>query len=81
VNVLPPLLAFFALAELVVGVGLRNEALAARGRAEVFRRQSLVSSEKALEYSHLSRTLCSPYRLQERLEWKRAYENVNISVL
>ena len=67
-------LILLTLGQLLLGLGLRNEAIAARSRAEVNRRRALACEEKGREYAHLTRALTSPERVLERWEWNREQE-------
>ncbi|MCH2101435.1 MAG: hypothetical protein MK209_05900 [Planctomycetes bacterium] len=60
-------LVLLVLCELIAGLGLRNEALAARSRAESFNRDYLDYQRYAGHYRHLQRALQAPSAVRERL--------------
>lgn|GEM_PF-4493444 len=67
-------LILLTMGQLLLGLGLRNQAMAARSMAEVNRRHALSCEEKGREYAHLTRALTSPERVLERWEWNREQE-------
>lgn len=60
-------LVLLVLCELLAGLGLRNEALAARSRAEQYNRNFLEYERYAGHYRHLRYSLMSPRAVRERL--------------
>jgi len=60
-------LVLLALCELLAGLGLRNEALAARSRAEQFNRSWIRYERYTAHYEHLQYALQSPLAVEERL--------------
>ncbi|MAW61087.1 MAG: hypothetical protein CMJ94_09640 [Planctomycetes bacterium] len=60
-------LVLLVLCELLAGLGLRNEALAARSRAEAYHRDLLDYRRYAAHYRHLQRALDAPTAVRERL--------------
>lgn len=60
-------LVLLALCELLAGLGLRNEALAARSRAEQYNRAYLAYERYAGHYRHLQVALRAPDAVRSRL--------------
>lgn len=65
-----------AVCELVVGLGLRNEALAARARSEVDRRQLLQFEQQNLELQGLYAALTSTEAVLYRIAYQRDLQKV-----
>jgi hypothetical protein len=62
-------LVLLALCELLAGLGLRNDALAARSRAEQYNRSWLEYQNRASHYRHLCKALTTPEALLRRLDY------------
>jgi hypothetical protein len=62
-------LVLLALCELLAGLGLRNDALAARSRAEQYNRSWLDYQNCASHYRHLCKMLTTPEALLSRLDY------------
>ena len=60
-------LVLLVLCELIAGLGLRNEALAARSRAEAYNRDYVECRRYAGHYRHWRYSLESPQAVRERL--------------
>ena len=60
-------LVLLVLCELLAGLGLRNEALAARSRAEAYNRDYVEYRRYAGHYRHLRYSLEAPQAVRERL--------------
>ena len=73
-NGITGILLLLTLGQLVLGLGIRNAAMAERSHAEVNRRRALACEEKGREFAHLNRALTSPERVLERWEWNREQE-------
>ncbi|KAA3608140.1 MAG: hypothetical protein DWQ01_13785 [Planctomycetota bacterium] len=56
-----------AVLEILVGLGLRNQALASRAQAEAFRRYFLIQEERLLEQRSVYAALTAPDALRFRL--------------
>ncbi len=64
-------LVLLALCELLAGLGLRNEALAARSRAEQFNRSWIRYERYAAHYEHLQYAMMSPLAIEERVRMEQ----------
>ena len=65
------LLVFLTLGQLILGIALRNQAVAALSDSEFSRRKILSCEEKQREYAYLTRALISPERVLERFRWNQ----------
>lgn len=60
-------LVLLALCELLAGLGLRNEALAARSRAEQYNRSWIRYQGYTAHYEHLQYAMMTPNAIEQRL--------------
>lgn len=64
------------LLEMLAGLGLRNEAMSARGRIEVQRRLEAKCEARLVYYEHLLHELSSPANMLAELERRKLAEEI-----
>ena len=57
-----------AACELLAGIGLRNEGLAARAQAEACRRRQMITEARLLEHAAFLASYVAPHQVLARLE-------------